>query len=178
MIGSRTLMESGAGASAPKGRKSTGELRSATGSLIAEPKTKPQTRVHISLRITELIIFLVAILGAIAFGLGISDYFGDHPYLSAYLIAYAGFLIADQLVRDDGGIAAAPAFARHFYPIPILLLFAAAPFERTYIYGGEPAGWLRALGLLIELLGLWLALGARIQWSYFAPGVKPGESET
>jgi protein-S-isoprenylcysteine O-methyltransferase Ste14 len=49
-----------------------------------------------------------------------------------------------------------------------LALFFGAPFERTFIYGGEAAKWLATLGLLIELVGIWLVLGARIQRSYFS----------
>jgi protein-S-isoprenylcysteine O-methyltransferase Ste14 len=51
--------------------------------------------------------------------------------------------------------------------LPLLVMFAAAPFERTYIYGGKAPAWLAALGLLLELLGMWLALGARIQLGFF-----------
>ena len=58
--------------------------------------------------------------------------------------------------------------------LPVLLLFAAAPFERTYIYGGEVARWVQALGLLMELLGLWLALGARIQLGFFSSTPESG----
>ena len=54
------------------------------------------------------------------------------------------------------------------------MLFAAAPFERTYLYGGEVARWVQALGLLMELLGLWLALGARIQLGFFSSTPESG----
>jgi protein-S-isoprenylcysteine O-methyltransferase Ste14 len=59
--------------------------------------------------------------------------------------------------------------------LPILLLFAAAPFERTYVYGAEAPQWAAALGLLIELAGLWLALGARIQLGFFSPAAESGD---
>src|SRR5882672_12166315 len=47
----------------------------------------------------ELIVYLVAVLGALALGLGITSYLRDHPYIFAYLVAYAGFRFADLLVR-------------------------------------------------------------------------------
>ena len=50
------------------------------------------------------------------------------------------------------------------------MTFAAAPFERTYVYGGAAPAFVRALGLLLELLGMWLALGARIQLGFFTAG--------
>jgi protein-S-isoprenylcysteine O-methyltransferase Ste14 len=52
--------------------------------------------------------------------------------------------------------------------LPVLIMFAAAPFERTYLYGGEAPSWLGALGLLLELGGLWLALGSRVQLDFFS----------
>ena len=54
--------------------------------------------------------------------------------------------------------------------LPLLVVFAAAPFERTYIYGGAATWFVSALGLLVELLGMWLALGARIQLGFFTAG--------
>ncbi|HEV2171883.1 MAG TPA: isoprenylcysteine carboxylmethyltransferase family protein, partial [Candidatus Binatus sp.] len=45
-----------------------------------------------------------------------------------------------------------------------------APFERTYVYGGAAPGLVGAGGLLIELLGMWLALGAQIQIGFFSSG--------
>ncbi|HUY19856.1 MAG TPA: isoprenylcysteine carboxylmethyltransferase family protein [Candidatus Binataceae bacterium] len=150
----------------PAASKGTGELKPGTGSLAAAPAS---SLTHPAPAVADLAIYLTAMLGAIALGLGISDYFFDHPYVCAYLIAYAGFVFAEHLV----GTAEArgnpdPAFSYTKGRIPILILFFAAPFERTYIYGGDAPGWAAALGLLLELLGLWLALGARIQWSYFA----------
>jgi protein-S-isoprenylcysteine O-methyltransferase Ste14 len=50
----------------------------------------------------------------------------------------------------------------------LLLLFFAAPFERTYIWGGEAPRWISGLALALELVGLWLALGARIQLGFFS----------
>ncbi len=158
--------QDGADGPAPAASKGTGELRPGTGSLAAAPApglARPEPSIG------ELFIYLAAILGAIALGLGISDYFADHPYVSAYLIAFAGFVVAEHLVRAaEVRGHPDPAFTYTKGRLPILLLFAAAPFERTYLYGGEAPGWAGALGLLLELLGLWLALGARIQWSYFA----------
>src|SRR5258706_1410306 len=55
------------------------------------------------LRFGELVIFLVAVVGAVALGLAISTYFRAHTYIAAYLLAYAGFRAADLLVRDDYG---------------------------------------------------------------------------
>ncbi|HVC43888.1 MAG TPA: isoprenylcysteine carboxylmethyltransferase family protein [Candidatus Binataceae bacterium] len=167
--------ETAESAAAPP-HKATGSLKAATGSLGpdgAQPAARlaatPAPR-DLSLRIGELIIFLAAILGAMAVGLGLSDYLAAQPYVSVYLIAYAAFRVADLLVREDAMLGAdRPHLARRIMAaLPVLALFAAAPFERTYLYGGSAPRWLSALGLLIELMGLWLALGARIQLGYFS----------
>ncbi|HZZ07592.1 MAG TPA: isoprenylcysteine carboxylmethyltransferase family protein [Candidatus Binataceae bacterium] len=152
-------------------RKPTGELKAPTGGLGPVPSRAVVRRWRrIDIRLSELIVFLVAVVGAVALGLGITEYFDEHPYIFAYLIAYAGFRLADVLVREDfepppdtAGLAG--SILRQ---LPMLALFAAAPFERTYLYGGEVARWTQALGLLMEMLGLWLALGARIQLGFFS----------
>ncbi len=163
-------MEAGDGTQAEP-RKPTGELKAPTGGLgpaPASPARRPWRRIDI--RVSELIVFLVAVVGAVALGLGITGYFGEHPYTLAYLIAYAGFRFADVMVREDFEPPpdAALLSGSILRQLPVLLLFAAAPFERTFLYGGEVARWVQALGLLMELLGLWLALGARIQLGFFS----------
>jgi protein-S-isoprenylcysteine O-methyltransferase Ste14 len=131
-----------------------------------------------AIRLAELIVLMAAIVGAVAFGLGISKYLREHRYVAAYLAAYAVFRFADLLVRDDAALGLdRERFARRImYELPLLALFFAAPFERTYVYGGEAPRWLAALGLLIELAGLWLALGARIQLGFFSPPAR-GEQQ-
>ena len=162
-------MEGGDGTQAEP-RKPTGELKAPTGGLGPIPGAAPRRWRRIDIRVSELIVFLVAAVGAVALGLGISQYFGEHPYILAYLIAYAGFRLADVMVREDFEPPpdAALLSGSILRQLPVLLLFAAAPFERTYIYGGEVARWVQAMGLLMELLGLWLALGARIQLGFFS----------
>jgi protein-S-isoprenylcysteine O-methyltransferase Ste14 len=151
----------------------TGSLKPDTGPLAETPKlarwsTRLFTR-DLFLRLAELAIFLTAVIGAVALGLGITDYFHDHRYVAAYLLAYAGFRLADLLVRDEGENTRRDSLApRILSQMPLLVLFAAAPFERTFIYGGEAPAWVAALGLLLELAGLWLALGARIQLHFFS----------
>jgi protein-S-isoprenylcysteine O-methyltransferase Ste14 len=176
--------DSAAPAGAAPSRKSTGELKPATGSLEkASPAAtlvleQPMPR-DLAVRAGELVILLAAIIGAVALGLGISDYLGEHPYVAAYLIAYAGFRFADLLVRDEEALGLDRArFARRvMYELPLLAVFFAAPFERDF-YSGDAPKWLGALGLLLELIGLWLALGARIQLGFFSPanadGARPG----
>ena len=95
----------------------------------------------------------------------------------AYLAAYSAFRFADLLVREDATLwTDREGFARRVaYQLPILLLFAAAPFERTYLYGAEAPQWSAGLGLLIELAGLWLALGARIQLGFFSPAMQTNQ---
>jgi protein-S-isoprenylcysteine O-methyltransferase Ste14 len=169
--------ETGSGG-AGTGAKDTGSLKAGTGDLGAAPPgaAQPKRWRRIDAGVTELVVFLVAVVGAVALGLGISDYFIAHLYICAYLIAYAGFRFADLLVRED--FAPPPDTTRPWGSIigqlPVLLLFAAAAFERTYIYGAEPARWIQAIGFLLELLGLWLALGARIQLGYFSSAPQPG----
>lgn len=152
----------------------------ATAELTAPSALAPETgetgfptgrRREAIVRFGEQIIFVTAVIGAVALGLGITDYLRDHRYISAYLIAYIGFRFAELMVGVDPRHPAEPADAhaqRIMTQIAILILFAAAPFERTYLYGGEPEKWVAALGLLLELGGLWLALGARIQLRFFS----------
>ncbi len=152
----------------PAAGKGTGGLKPGTGSLGAAPEAVAPAA-HPDSTIGELVIYLAAVVGAIALGLGITAYFSGHRYVVAYLIAFAGFVIAEHLVyAAERGGHPDPAFTYTAARLPILAVFFAAPFERTYIYGGGVPGWAGAFGLLLELLGLWLALGARIQWSYFA----------
>jgi protein-S-isoprenylcysteine O-methyltransferase Ste14 len=159
-------------------RKSTGELKAPTGSLKATSERRGPsvaallpTRRGVSVRLAELVILMSAILGAVALGLGISQYLGRHRYVAAYLSAYGVFRLADLLVRDEAalGLDRERFMRRVMLELPLLLLFFAAPFERTYIYGGEAPRWIEALGLLVALAGLWLALGARIQLGFFSP---------
>ena len=82
-----------------------------------------------------MLIFLVAVVGAVALGLAITSYFTAHTYIAAYLLAYAGFRCADLLVREEyGPDPTRDALARRIADqAPLLLLFFAAPFERTYL---------------------------------------------
>ena len=132
----------------------------------------PLIRRDFAVRLAELVIQLAAIVGATAIGLGISAYFSSHPRVTAYLAAYAAFRFADLLMREQTalGLDAVRFSRRMINELPLLALFFAAPFERTFIYGGEAPRWLGTLGLIIELAGVWLALGARIQRAYFSPG--------
>ena len=163
-------MEGGNGPPAEP-RKPTGELKAPTGGLGPLPAGATLRRWRrIDIRVSELVVFLVATVGAVALGLGITQYFREHPYVLAYLIAYGDFRVADVMVREDFEPPPDTALfsGSILRQLPVLLLFAAAPFERTYIYGGEVARWVQAMGLLMELLGLWLALGARIQLGFFS----------
>ncbi len=158
------------------GTKSTGPLveppiatkPAPEASTLAIPPTLPDR--DFFLRLGEVAIFLVAVVGAVALGLAITSYFTAHTYIAAYLLAYAGFRCADLLVRDEyGPDPSRDAVARRVADQgPLLLLFFAAPFERTYLWGGEAPRWLSGLALAMELGGLWLALGARIQLGFFS----------
>lgn len=156
-------------------RKSTGGLKLPTGALDSGVAAKiAQTHFirSLAMRFAEAAIFLIAVVGAIALGLGITDYFTEHRYVLAYVVAYAGFRFSDLLVREDADdLPAREELVRRIaVQLPLLAMFGAAPFERTYIYGGTSPAWLSALGLLLELLGMWLALGARIQLGFFTSG--------
>jgi protein-S-isoprenylcysteine O-methyltransferase Ste14 len=156
--------------------KATGGLRPTTATLLAEAIAHPTERPHfirsLALHFAETTIFLLAVVGAIALGLGITAYFGEHRYVLAYLAAYAGFCFSDLIVREDA--ADRPAHVelsrRIAGQLPLLVTFAAAPFERTYVYGGAAPAFVSALGLLLELLGMWMALGARVQLGFFTAG--------
>jgi protein-S-isoprenylcysteine O-methyltransferase Ste14 len=136
----------------------------------------PITRRDFTVRLAELLMQLSAIIGAIALGLGITAYFSSHRRVVAYLVAYSAFRFADLLLRDQTalGVDSVRYGRRMLFELPLLALFFGAPFERTFIYGGEAPRWLATLGLLIELAGIWLALGARIQREYFSPGGNHG----
>src|SRR5271166_5297916 len=161
----------------PPPAKSTGPLADPASANPEAPREVPLDPIpdnlpdrNFFLRLGELLIFLVAVVGAVALGLAITSYFAAHTYIAAYLLAYAGFRCADLLVRDEyGPDPARDAVVRRVADQgPLLLLFFAAPFERTYIWGGEAPRWLSGLALALELSGLWLALGARIQLGFFA----------
>ncbi len=145
------------------------EDRAKTEELRQEPAGREIDR-EIGRTLGGLAVFLVAVVGAVALGLGISDYLGEHPYVTAYLLAYAGFRIASVMLTDgsESPIGRDDAPARWRRELPLLLLFAAAPFERTYLYGGEAPQGVAAFGLLMALAGLWLAIGARVQWRFGA----------
>jgi protein-S-isoprenylcysteine O-methyltransferase Ste14 len=132
----------------------------------------PLARRDFTVRLAELATQLSAIIGAIAIGLGITAYFSAHRHVVAYLVAYAVFRLADLLMRDQTalGVDSVRFGRRMIFELPLLALFFGAPFERTFIYGGEAPRWLGTLGLLIELSGIWLVLGARFQRGYFSPG--------
>ena len=156
--------------------KTTGGLKPTTAMLLAEAIANPTARPHfihgLALRFAETAIFLVAVIGAIALGLGITAYFAEHVYVLAYLVAYAGFRFSDLIVREDAEDSPPhqELSRRIVVQLPLLVTFAAAPFERTYVYGGAAPALASALGLLLELLGMWLALGARIQLGFFTSG--------
>src|SRR5271157_4022062 len=84
--------------------KATGGLKPTTASLLAEAVAsgpRPHFIHSLALRFAETAIFLVAVIGAIALGLGITAYFSEHSYVLAYLAAYAGFRFSDLIVRED-----------------------------------------------------------------------------
>src|SRR5579863_8160229 len=144
--------------------KSTGPLDTPTTAdepapIVFEPIADTRPDRNFFLRLAELGIFLVAVVGAVALGLAITSYFTEHTYIAAYLLAYAGFRFADLLVRDEyGPDPAQDAMIRRVADQgPLLLLFFAAPFERTYLWGGEAPRWISGLALGLELGGFWLA---------------------
>ncbi len=156
--------------------KATGGLEPTTAMMLADAIASPGKHPHfireLALHFAETAIFLVAVIGAIALGLGITAYFSEHRYVLAYLVAYAGFRFSDLIVRDDAEDRTPheELSRRIVAQLPLLAVFAAAPFERTYVYGGAAPAFVKALGLLLELLGMWLALGARIQLGFFTAG--------
>lgn len=160
--------------------KATGGLEPTAAMLLTDAIASPTERLHVvrslALRFAEEAIFLIGVVGAIAMGLGITAYFAEHHYVLAYLAAYAGFRFADLIVREDAedGPAHEELIRRIGAQLPLLVTFAAAPFERTYVYGGSAPAFVSALGLLIALWGMWLALGARIQLGFFTSGRTAG----
>jgi len=158
--------------------KATGGLKPTTAMLLAEAVAsgpRPHFIHSLALRVAETAIFLLAVIGAVAMGLGISAYLAEHRYALAYLVAYAGFRFADLIVRDEAeDLPAHEELSRRVAAqLPLLVVFAAAPFERTDFWLGSAPESSEALGLLIGLLGMWLALGARIQLGFFTSGRTP-----
>ena len=122
----------GSDESATSSARPTGELKIPDGGAVSDGmaasiQNAPAPR-DLSVRIAELAIFLSAILGAVALGLGITDYFAGHPYVTLYLAAYGAFRVADLLVREDWmlGVDRARFASRVMHELPVLLLFAAA----------------------------------------------------
>ncbi len=113
----------------------------------------------------ELATLAVAIIGALSLGLGVTEYLRDHVDVLSYLVAYAGFRVAQIVMASRPGSIADPIkdYCGALGELPTLLLFAAAPFERTYAAEGEGSLLIAAVGLLMGIAGFWLALGAQIQ---------------
>jgi protein-S-isoprenylcysteine O-methyltransferase Ste14 len=149
----------------------TGALEPPTEPTTVRLATRPiQFRRDLLLRTGELTILLVAVVGAIALGLGITDYFAEHRKVLGYLIAYAGFRYADLMIRQEfhEGPAREELSRRIFSQLPLLLMFAGAAFERTYIYRGRVPHWSGGLGITLAIIGLWLALASRIQLGFLS----------
>jgi protein-S-isoprenylcysteine O-methyltransferase Ste14 len=166
---------------AQPGRKPTAGLKLPTGAIPSDAAAKiagPHFVRSLAMRFAEAAIFLIAVIGAVSLGLGITAYFAEHRYVFAFVVAYAGFRFSDLLVREDSeDLSARVELVRRIsVQLPLLVMFAAAPFERTYTWGGKAPAWLAAFGLLLELLGMWLALGARIQLGFFTSGKKSENS--
>lgn len=161
--------EAGEASAAGRTTSSFAGAASEQGRPALEVVHEPYLSRTLMLRLAELAIFLAAVVGAVALGLGISDYFSEHAYVGAYLLAYGGFRLADVLVREDERHDQRDELGRRIgEQLPLLALFAAAPFERTYLLGGGPPEWLSIFGLILALVGFWLALGARIQLAFYA----------
>jgi len=159
--------------------RATGSLEAPlVGPSAASPPTPPKPKPSffardIVLRAGELTILLVAVVGAIGLGLGMSEYFTEHRLVLAYLVAYAGYRYADLMIYAEfhEGPAHDELSRRIANQLPLLLLFGGAAAERTYILGGAAPRWSIALGLLLALTGLWLALVSRFWLGYLAATV-------
>jgi protein-S-isoprenylcysteine O-methyltransferase Ste14 len=148
----------------PDAGASAAEERSAAQ---ATPSTRPSRAHVLGVQAVELVTFAVAVIGALALGLGITDYLSDHLEVLAYLTAYAGFRVAQILMTAEPSqvVDLVKACSGSMGDLPAALLFAAAPFERTYAYAaeGEAPMWSAAAGLIIGLIGFWIALVAQMQ---------------
>src|SRR5580704_7613177 len=77
--------------------KATGGLKPSTAMLVADAaasESRPHFIHSLALHFAETAIFLVAVIGAIALGLGITAYFADYRYVLVSLAVYAGFLFS------------------------------------------------------------------------------------
>src|SRR6185312_10738210 len=102
----------------------TGALTSPAAPARAATAAFPPVR-GFAIRFAELVVLMAAIVGAVAFGLGLSKYLREHRYVAAYLAAYAVFRFADLIVRDSAALGLdRERFARRImYEMPLLLLF-------------------------------------------------------
>ena len=159
-------MASEANQDAPQANgKATGGLKPTT--AIARWRTPSRSGPHphfirsLALRFAETAIFLVAVIGAIALGLGITAYFAEHRYVLAYLVAYAGFRFSDLIVREDAADSPPHEELRRriVAQLPLLVTFAAAPFERTYVYGGAAPAFVARARAVARIA--WDVAGAR-----------------
>ncbi len=130
-----------------------------------EPETRPENASRTMTQVVQFATLAVAIIGALSLGLGVTEYLRDHVDVLSYLVAYAGFRVAQIVMASRPGSIADPIkdYCGKLGELPTLLLFAAAPFERTYAAEGEGSLLIAAVGLLMGLAGFWLALGAQIQ---------------
>ena len=133
------------------------------------PLNQSYTTIRLVEEATSLAYLILAALGAMALGLGLFGYLWRHPFVLAYLALYAGFDVADRFARPpfDPVANKDQTPACRLNAVLMVALFAAAPFERTYIHGGDPPMLLSAFGVMVQLAGLSLALGARIQLGRF-----------
>jgi protein-S-isoprenylcysteine O-methyltransferase Ste14 len=113
--------------------------------------------------------FLMAAIGCIAVGSGFLTYLRHHGFVAIYLVLFGTFDALDRLVRPpfDPNLNRDSTSACRLSSTLMLFLFAAAPWERVHLHGEGPAGIVSLLGVLLELAGLSIALGARVQLGRF-----------
>ncbi len=143
---------------------------------------KSATTISAKRQLAGLPTYVLARLGVLALVVCLGGYLYSHKFVLGYIVAFYAFAVADIFVRPPYDPAANRDTFQTNWPqlnqTLSYLLFAAAPFERTFFYPAESRSWLGAVGFFIELVGLSIALIARLQLgSYGTPHLAVQEQQ-
>lgn len=150
----------------------TAEARTESAPAIKPRRTAgANTQISAKRQLEALPTRIFAQLGVLALAVGLGAYLWQHIFVLAYLLVAYAYIVADILIRPPYDPAANRDTFQMERPMLVQMLtlavFAAAPFERSYFHAIDAPTWLSASGLVLELLGVTVALLARIQLGSF-----------